>query len=116
MSESRTIAFLNDILEAVQRIQVYTEKMSFDDFIEDIKTQDAVLRNLEIIGEAVKNIPDSIRQKVPSVPWKSIAGMRDKLIHQYFGVNFDIVWCVVKDDLSGLINAVNLILKNENDS
>ena len=100
MSDERTTDFLHDILEAAHRIMTYTETMTSDIFLHDLKTQDAVVRNLEIIGEATKQIPDEIRQRAPHIPWKSIAGMRNKLIHQYFGVNLDIVWNVVQDDLA----------------
>lgn len=72
---------------------------SFDDFIEDTKTQYAVIRALEIIGEAAKNVPDDIRQKYPAVPWKDLAGIRDKLIHAYFGVNLEVVWLSVKEGI-----------------
>ncbi|MEW6679932.1 MAG: HepT-like ribonuclease domain-containing protein [bacterium] len=66
--------------------------MSYKEFLEDIKTQDAVVRNLEIIGEAAKNISEELKKKYPRIQWKDLAGVRDKLIHHYFGVNFDIVW------------------------
>lgn len=115
MSDARVQDFLYDILEAARRIMTYTEAMSSDLFFEDFKTQDAVIRNLEIIGEATKQIPDRIRRKAPHIPWKSIAGMRDKLIHQYFGVNLDIVWNVIKDDLSPLLKAVEIILSESNE-
>ncbi len=72
------------------------------EFYEDSIVQDAVLRRLEIIGEAVKNVPDDFRAKYPDVPWRQIAGMRDVLIHAYFGVNLRRVWKVVKEDLPGL--------------
>ncbi len=87
--------------------------MAYEAFLKDLKTQDAVVRNLEIIGEATKQIPDEARQYAPHIPWKSIAGMRDKLIHHYFGVNLDIVWNVVQDDLAELVDAVESILSNE---
>jgi uncharacterized protein with HEPN domain len=110
MSDDHTTDFLHDILEAAARMRTYTEAMTYEAFLQDIKTQDAVVRNLEIIGEATKQIPDEVRQLAPHIPWKSIAGMRDKLIHQYFGVNLDIVWHVLRDDLPGLVEAVESIL------
>ncbi len=76
--------------------------MAYEAFLKDLKTQDAVVRNLEIIGEATKQIPDEARQYAPHIPWKSIAGMRDKLIHQYFGVNLDVVKYPDKMGLFGL--------------
>ena len=110
MFEDKTQAFLNDILEAAKRITLYTDNIPYEAFLSEIKTQDAVVRNLEIIGEATKQIPDEIRQHAPHIPWKSITGMRDKLIHQYFGVNLDIVWNVVQDDLPKLVEAIESIL------
>lgn len=80
--------FIEDILEAIRRIERYTEGMSYEEFLEDEKTQDAVLRNLAVIGEAVENIPDDIRQNYPEINGKVAAGMRDKLIHEYFGVSY----------------------------
>lgn len=79
--------YLKDILDAIERIEEYTESMDFEDFINDNKTQDAVLRNLEIIGEAVKNIPEEIREMHKEINWKGFAGLRDIVIHQYFGVD-----------------------------
>jgi uncharacterized protein with HEPN domain len=114
MSDARVSDYLNDILEAASRIATYTEAMTFDQFLTDFKTQDAVIRNLEIIGEATKQVPDRVRQIAPHIPWKSIAGMRDKLIHQYFGVNLDIVWNVGRGDLSALVKAVETILSELN--
>ena len=115
MAEYKIRAFLQDILEAANRIMIYTEQMTYDAFLADLKTQDAVVRNLEIIGEATKQIPDEFRQHALHIPWKSIARMRDKLIHQYFGVNLDIVWNVVQDDLSELVEAVENILSTMNE-
>jgi uncharacterized protein with HEPN domain len=73
--------------------------LTFERFVKDKKTVDAVVRNLEIIGEATKNIPESARKQYPSVPWRDMAGMRDRLIHGYFGVNLDVVWKTVKERL-----------------
>ena len=90
-------AYLKDILEAIRKIEKYTEGQSFNDFREDELKQDGVVRNLEIIGEAVKNIPDEIKNKKSEVEWKKVAGLRDILIHAYFGIDVDIVLDIVKN-------------------
>ena len=94
MRESKI--YLRDIFDAMVSIESFVEKMDFDQFKEDDKTTSAVIRKLEIIGEAAKNIPQNITQKYSTVPWKEMAGMRDKLIHFYFGVNLKLVWQTVK--------------------
>lgn len=82
MPKKRNInLFFADILEAINSIKEYTHNMGYEEFIQDKKTRDAVVRNLEIIGEAAKNIPDDIKEKYPEVNWKEMTGMRDKLIH-----------------------------------
>ncbi|MDM8524291.1 DUF86 domain-containing protein [Desulfococcaceae bacterium HSG8] len=103
MSERTDADFLTHIAEAAGRAASYTEKMIHEEFFEDTKTQDAVIRNIEIIGEAVKNLSDEIRGRYPEIPWKGLAGMRDRLIHQYFGVNLDIVWNVAKEELPDIL-------------
>lgn len=99
MSKREDTAVIHDIKEAISRIISYTSKMKYDDFLEDFKTQDAVIRNIEILGEAVKLLSDETKEKYPNIPWKDIAGTRDKLIHDYFGVNIDIVWNIVKNEI-----------------
>ena len=94
MRESKI--YLRDIFDAMISIETFIGKMDFDQFKEDDKTTSAVIRKLEIIGEATKHIPQNITQKYPTVPWKEMAGMRDKLIHFYFGVNLKLVWQTVK--------------------
>ena len=111
MSERQTREFLLDMLEAARRILAYTEGMDYQAFLRDFKTQDAVVRNLEVLGEAAKNIPDKFRSKNPSLPWKAMAGTRDRLIHHYFGVNMDIVWDIVQMELPGVIEEVEAALK-----
>ncbi len=91
--------YLDDILDAISKIEKYTEGLNSEQFRNDDKTRDAVIRNFTIIGEAAKNIPEELRKEYPSVPWKEMAGMRDKLVHGYFGVQFDIVWKTVKERL-----------------
>ena len=115
MSKRTEEDLLKDILEGARRILLYTENMQYDTFLEDFKTQDAVIRNLEIIGEASKNLSEEFRKTHTKVPWKSIAGMRDKLIHDYFGVNVDIVWGVATEDLSRLVNQISQILSTIED-
>ncbi len=101
--------FLLHILAAIERISEYTEESS-PVFFEDSKTQDAVLRNLEIIGEAVKNLSMELRQAHDHVPWKQIAGMRDRLIHGYFSVNLELVFEVVRKELPKLQQNVTSLL------
>ena len=113
MSKRADTDFLNDSKEAILRINVYVENLSYEEFLNDIKTQDAVVRNLEIIGEAIKNISEELKEKYPRVPWKDLAGVRDKLIHHYFGVNLDIVWNIVKKELPEIILQLEAILKAE---
>ena len=102
--------YLDDILDAVEKIDKYTEGMTSEEAENDGKTFDAVIRNFEIIGEAAKNIPPDVRLKYPDVPWKEMAGMRDKLAHEYFGVRFDVVWRTIKDRLPDIKQQVKAIL------
>ncbi len=94
--------FIEDIKEAIWRIQYYTNQMDFDQLLHDIKTQDAVVRNIEIIGEAVKNLSRDLKEKHKDIEWKDIAGMRDKIIHFYFGIKWDVVWDVIKNKIPEL--------------
>ncbi len=95
-------ALIDDIAEAIRRIERYTADMTFDAFLADTRTQDAVVRNIEIIGEAVKGLSAEFRKGRHTVQWSEIAGMRDRLIHHYAGVNWEIVWDVVQTKLPAL--------------
>ena len=111
MKKERDIRlYLDDILEAVGKIERYTEGLDFEQFRKDEKTGDAVIRNFSVIGEAVKQIPPSIRKKYPDIPWKIIAGMRDKLVHEYFGIRYDVVWETIELRLPSLRVAIKQIL------
>lgn len=101
--------YLTDVLEAVDRIAAYTRE-GREAFLADNKTQDAVVRNLEVIGEAVKNVSVQTREAHPEVPWPDIAAMRDRIIHGYFTVHLGIVWDVVENDLTPLGEKVAAIL------
>jgi uncharacterized protein with HEPN domain len=89
--------YVEDIIEAIDSIQAYTKGLTYEKFSCDKKTIDAVIRNFEIIGEATKQMPLAVRQEYSKVPWREMAGMRDKLIHGYFGVQLDVVWKTVKE-------------------
>ncbi len=103
--------YLNHILDAVQRVSQYTAG-GRETFFANPLIQDGVVRNLEIIGEAVKRVSDALKAKHPGIPWKRIAGMRDKVIHEYFGVNIELVWEVVDKDLPGFRSAIQSMLRD----
>ncbi len=105
--------YLEDILEAAQKIERYSKDVSFQQFRKDEMRMDAVLRNLEIIGEATKNLPPALRKKYPAVEWRKIAGLRDVAIHAYFSIDLNIVWDVVQYKLPELRRYVATILEQE---
>lgn len=94
--------YLQDILEAIQDIADFTKDMSFEAFAGDKKTINAVIRSIEVIGEAAGKIPKTLRNRYPDVPWKKIVSMRNKLIHEYFGIDLEILWKVVTEDVPSL--------------
>lgn len=102
MSKREDTAIIQDMKEAVDRIKSYTSGMEYDGFQQNYKTQDAVIRNIEILSKASKLLSDETREKYPNIPWKDIAGTRDKLIHDYFGVNIDIVWDIAINEIPTL--------------
>lgn len=104
------ILFVKDIYTACKDIQDFTAGMELDQFIQDKKTSSAVLRQFEIVGEAAKYLPDDLKMNYPEIRWKDIAGMRDRLIHAYFGVDFHLVWDTVKTDVPRLLETVQHIL------
>jgi uncharacterized protein with HEPN domain len=92
---------------------MYVAGMSYEQFLSDVKTQDAVMRALEIVGEATKRLTPELRRRHPTIPWRSMASVRDKLIHDYFGVNLDIVWQIVLEDLPPVAAHIEQILAEE---
>lgn len=89
--------YIKDILDAMDSIDLFVEGMDFEEFKKDDKTSSAVIRKFEIIGEATKYLPDNIKKDYPGIPWREMAGMRDKLIHFYFGIKYELVWRTIKD-------------------
>lgn len=107
MSEERNYQeYFNDIRDAIVKAQSFVAGMTFEQFSQDDKTAYAVVRALEIIGEATKKIPEAAREQYPLIPWREMARMRDKLIHDYFGVNLRVVWKTVQEDLPRLQKAL----------
>ena len=104
--------FLKHVLESIKKIEDNTEKISEEEFLRDTKTQDALSRRIEIIGEAVKNLPSDFKEKHPEIEWREISAMRDKLIHHYFGIDMSIVWETSKKDLPRLKKQISKILES----
>jgi uncharacterized protein with HEPN domain len=113
MSKRDWKLFLFDILEAIRRIEKYIEDMNYEAFLRDTKTQDAVVRNLEIIGEAARKVPESIKERYSKVPWSQVIGLRNRLIHGYFVIDYDIVWYIISNELKELKQEVEEMLKGE---
>jgi uncharacterized protein with HEPN domain len=111
MSERDDTVYLRHMLDAIARIQSYLGDIDRAAFDNNLLLQDGVIRQLEIIGEAAKRVSARLRQQHPDLPWRSMAGMRDKLIHEYFGVDLDAVWKTVQGDLPSLQSRILAILK-----
>jgi uncharacterized protein with HEPN domain len=111
MSRSAEI-LLRDILQASDLLAQYTFGLTLEEFTENTEKQDAVARRLEIIGEAVKGLPRDLRDRYPEVPWRDIAGARDVLVHEYFRIDLDLAWEMVKEDIPDLAEKIRRILED----
>lgn len=111
MSKRQWRLFIEDILECIGKIEKYTEDMSFDEFGKDSKTVDAVVRNLEVIGEASKNVPDEVKKQYQKIYWEGMIGLRNRIVHEYFGVDLKIVWHITKEELPALKEKMKLVLE-----
>jgi uncharacterized protein with HEPN domain len=109
MSRSSRV-YLDDILQAIRDIREFTSEMTREQFMSDRKTQHACIRNLEVIGEAVKHLPPDLRDRAPEIEWQKIAGLRDILTHEYFGVDRAILWDIITNKLSDLRSASERLL------
>ena len=114
MTQWTVLHFLEDILKATDAIDRFVFHMKYETFAYDEKTIRAVEREFEIIGEAVKKIPNSFTEKYPDIPWRSVAGMRDRLIHHYWETEAEILWKTIKESVPQLKTVINKIIKNEN--
>ena len=106
--------YIKDILCCMGKIEEFVGDMTYDEFVADDKTSSAVIHKIEIIGEAAKNVPKDIRTKYKHIPWNDMARTRDKIIHFYFGVDYEIVWKAVKENLPALKNQIEAILRDLN--
>ncbi len=105
--------YLDDIQTSCEKIVQYAQGLTFEGFIQDAKTFDAMVRNLEIIGEAVKHVPDTVKANYPDVDWRRIGGLRDVIAHGYFGLNEHIVWDLVQNRVPDLLQQIRHILARE---
>jgi uncharacterized protein with HEPN domain len=108
------LEYLQHILDETEYLISQAQGLSGDEFMQDETLKRAFVRSIEIIGEATKQVPEDIRQKYTHIQWRAMAGMRDRLIHSYFGVDYDIVWDVVINKIPGLRQEIEEILRNEN--
>ena len=102
MSERNWNLFLEDIVESIELIEQFIQNMDYKDFTKDRKTIDAVVRNFEIISEASRNLPEDIKEKYPKIDWIGLVGLRNRVIHEYFGISLQIIWTIIKEDLLNL--------------
>jgi uncharacterized protein with HEPN domain len=108
-----SLHFLDDIREAARNIRKYTAGMSYEQFLADRRTRDAVIRNFEVIGEATKNLPDDVKDRYPGVAWKTVAGLRDIVAHGYYRIDYEVIWGIITDRLPGFGRDIAKILKEE---
>ena len=113
MSKRSARLLIDDILEAINKISSYTAGMQHDDFVSSGMAADAVVRNLEIIGEAASRLPDTFTTKHPEIEWRKIIGLRHRIVHDYFGVDLDIIWTIISQDLPNLKARIAVIQERQ---
>jgi uncharacterized protein with HEPN domain len=112
MSNRDILLLLDDMLQSAQKIKRYTKDLDFDSFLSDDKTMDAVVRNFEIIGEAANRVDPDFRYSNPEIEWNRIRGFRNRIVHEYFGIDYEIVWEIIEDYLDELIDWLDTIIDN----
>jgi uncharacterized protein with HEPN domain len=105
--------YLRDMLENAELARTFVQGMEYDEFFEDEKTKYAVMRALEVIGESARQVPEGVRNSATEIPWREISGMRNKLMHEYFGANMKVVWRTVQEDLPIIIPALRKLIENK---
>ncbi|GAC1309367.1 MAG: DUF86 domain-containing protein [Mucilaginibacter sp.] len=110
MSNRQPKLLLEDILESAEKIITYTESLTYDEFIADSKTIDAVVRNFEIIGEAANRLPDELKDNNTEVDWHKLRGLRNRIVHGYFGINYKIIWSIIQEYLFELISQIRKLI------
>ncbi|ABQ91915.1 HepT-like ribonuclease domain-containing protein [Roseiflexus sp. RS-1] len=109
------LVYIKDILQNMRDAEQFIQGMTYEQFVADKKTVNAILRSIEVIGEAAKRVPDDVRAQYPQIPWKEMAGMRDKVIHLYFSVDNETVWLVVKERIPSLQPLIEQIVRDLED-
>lgn len=112
MSDREILLLLEDMMDAAQKILSYTSGMNFDDFTNDDKTIDAVVRNFEIIGEASNRVPDNFKSDHPEIEWRRMTGLRNRIIHEYFGINYETVWKIKEENIPELVELIQQAIDN----
>jgi uncharacterized protein with HEPN domain len=113
MSKRDTFLLLDDMLQSAQKIKQYTRDLDYDSFLSDDKTIDAVVRNFEIIGEAANRIDPDFRDRNPEIEWKRIRGFRNRIVHDYFGIDYEIVWSIIETYLDEMIDRLDTIIDSK---
>lgn len=103
--------YLHDMIDAIEWILKFTENITIDEFVSDRKTCDAVIRNLEIIGEASKSIPTHVKEQGKEVPWREMYLMRNKVSHEYFGIDYELVWNIAKNELPNDLSSLRTLIQ-----
>jgi uncharacterized protein with HEPN domain len=112
MATNRNLLFLSHIIECIEKLETITRDLNYGEYLEDWIKQDAIIRNVEIIGEAISNIGEDLKQRYPDVPWKEAKGMRNILIHEYFKIDYDEVWNTLHEDIPALKYQILAILND----